>query len=110
MSAPEPPGRGDPAGREGGTAERPMTDLELTEALQPGDLCEFRPLWQDYPARREWRAGSVLKNGGSGYWSVKDVETGKPVYGLYIEEVRAPEPQRSWWRRWPTNTDGGSPR
>lgn len=62
-----------------------MTDLEKTEALRPGDACEFR-----FPARREWRPGTVDINGGWGWWRVIDTETGKRCDGLYIEHVRAP--------------------
>jgi hypothetical protein len=62
-----------------------LTDLRRTEALQPGDECEFR-----FPARKEWRRGMVGKNGGPGYWRVLDLETDKHVDGLYIEHVRAP--------------------
>ncbi len=61
-----------------------LTDLEKTEALSAGDPCEFR-----YPARRDWHSGFVLCNGGLHYWTVQVVETGKKVYGLYIEHVRA---------------------
>lgn len=61
------------------------TDLGKTERLQPGDECEFR-----YPARREWRPGYVVSNGGSYYWQVQDKETGRTCSGLYIEHVRAP--------------------
>lgn len=62
-----------------------VTDLEKTEVLAPGDPCEFR-----YPARTEWRAGWVTRNGRAGYWRVVDQETGEEVDGLYIEHVRAP--------------------
>ena len=64
---------------------RTRDDLRATEALCPGDACEF-----EYPARKGWRPGTVEKNGGSWYWQVRDTETGKPVDGLYIEHVRAP--------------------
>lgn len=62
-----------------------MDDLTLTEQLQRGDACEFR-----YPAHAEWRTGTVEWNGGRGYWEVKDGESGRLCYGLYIEHVRAP--------------------
>jgi hypothetical protein len=61
-----------------------MTDLQLTERLAPGDPCEFH-----YLARSEWQPGVVVKNGGSGFWHVRD-ERGEVVRGLYIECVRAP--------------------
>lgn len=61
-----------------------LDDLRATEALEPGDPCEFR-----YPARREWRPGHVEHNGGSYYWHVTDDETGATTQGLYIEHVRA---------------------
>lgn len=60
------------------------TALERTEALLPGDKCEFR-----YPARSEWLPGTVVRNGGAGYWAV-DPDEGKRAHGLYIEHVRAP--------------------
>lgn len=61
-----------------------MDDLARTEALRPGDACEFR-----FPARREWRAGMLVHHGGYGYWRVLDTETGEHVGGLHIEHVRA---------------------
>jgi hypothetical protein len=62
-----------------------LSDLEQTERLAAGDPCEFR-----YPARREWRRGVVVHNGGSGFWHVRDDETGETNRALYIEHVRAP--------------------
>lgn len=60
------------------------TDLERTEQLAPGDPCEFR-----FPARKEWLPGVVVKNGGSGLWTVRDDADGREYDGLYIEHVRA---------------------
>jgi len=60
-----------------------LTDVERTQGLQEGDPCEWR-----YPARREWKRGTVRFNGGSGYWVVVD-EDGIERHGLYIEHVRA---------------------
>lgn len=62
---------------------KPLDDLRATEALQPGDPCEWR-----YPARREWQIGVVVTNGGAGYWRVRD-ELGGEHGGLYIEHIRA---------------------
>lgn len=67
-----------------------MTDLDRTEALAPGDPCEFR-----YPARAEWQPGTVVRNGGLGYWHVRDEgdsegRRGQITRSLYIEHVRAP--------------------
>lgn len=69
--------------------ERGMEALQRTEALQPGDRCEFR-----YPARAEWQPGVVVRNGGPGYWHVRDEgdsegRRGQVAEGLYIEHVRA---------------------
>lgn len=69
--------------------ERGMEALQRTEALQPGDRCEFR-----YPARAEWQPGVVVKNGGSGYWHVRDEgdsegRRGQVAEGFYIEHIRA---------------------
>lgn len=66
-------------------------DMKQTERLLPGDKCEFR-----FPARREWHEGTVVDNGGGGYWQVRmDVaveghEVGDVLKSLYIEHVRAP--------------------
>jgi hypothetical protein len=65
--------------------EKAMSDLKKTQELSPGDDCEFR-----FPARKEWRAGMVTKNGGGGFWEVHDTADDKVVTGLYIEHVRAP--------------------
>ena len=62
-----------------------LSDLERTERLRTGEPCEFR-----YPARSEWRMGTVVANGGSSYWQVRDDETGEIARALYIEHVRAP--------------------
>lgn len=68
-----------------------INGMRATEALKPGDECEFR-----FPARREWFPGVVVKNGGSGFWSVRqsegseDYEAGSVHNSLYIEFVRAP--------------------
>lgn len=69
--------------------ETTLSDLERTEALRAGDPCEFR-----YPARRQWLAGTVIRNGGSGYWEVRDetdyeANRGRITRSLYIEHVRA---------------------
>lgn len=64
--------------------DRINSDLRKTEALKPGDACEFR-----YPARAEWLPATVVHNGGSWYWRV-ELEAGQEVDGLYIEHVRAP--------------------
>jgi hypothetical protein len=62
-----------------------LGNLGLAEALEPGDACEFR-----FPARTEYRPGTVVVNGGPGYWQVRDDETGEVCRALYIEYVRAP--------------------
>jgi hypothetical protein len=72
--------------------------LRKIEALAPGDRCEFH-----YPARTEWLAGTVVVNGGSGYWSVRDdtdVEgcRDKVTESLYIEQVRLPGQTEAWPR------------
>lgn len=61
-----------------------LTDLESTEALAPGDACEFR-----FPARIDWHRGKVVTNGGPSFWRIED-EQGNVHAGLYIEHVRAP--------------------
>jgi hypothetical protein len=66
-----------------------LSDLRRTESLSPGDACEFH-----YPARSEWQPGTVVENGGHGYWSVRDEgdsegRRGQVTRGLYIENVRA---------------------
>ena len=76
--------------------KRADTWLGKIEALAPGDCCEFH-----YPARSEWLAGTVVVNGGSGYWSVRDdtdVEDcrGKVTESLYIEQVRLPGQTEAW--------------
>lgn len=70
---------------------RTAADYKRTEALREGDACEFR-----YPARTEWQPGEVVRNGGSGYWSVRDLsdsegKRGQVTSSLYIEHVRAPK-------------------
>lgn len=62
-----------------------LTDLQRTEQLKHGDSCEF-----EYPAVKGWRQGTVIRNGGEGYWYVRDEETGEVNWSLYIENVRAP--------------------
>lgn len=68
---------------------RTAEDYARTERLRPGDACRFR-----YPARSEWLPGTVVKNGGSGYWEVRDESDredrrGHVARGLYIEHVSA---------------------
>jgi hypothetical protein len=70
-----------------------LADLKKTEELAAGDACEFR-----YPARRQWRGGVVVTNGGSGYWAVRDDKTGEVCEALHIEHVRAPGTDP--WERW----------
>lgn len=65
-------------------------DMLTTEKLKEGDPCEFR-----YPARSEWQPGTVVFNGMSGMWEVRDEgdsegRRGQVATGLYIEHVRAP--------------------
>jgi len=73
---------GDADGR--ADAEEPMSWIEDIEAMAPGDPCEFR-----YPARSEWLPGTIVKNGGYGYWEVRNAD-GQVKYGLYAEQIRAP--------------------
>lgn len=75
-----------------------ITWLRKIEALAPGDACEFH-----YPARAQWLPGTVVVNGGSGYWSIRDdsdVEgrRGKVSESLYIEQVRLPGQTEAWSR------------
>ena len=68
---------------------RSAEDYAATERLETGDPCEFR-----YPAREEWQPGIVIHNGGSGFWSVRDLSDSEGKFGvtthaLYIEHVRA---------------------
>lgn len=70
-----------------------LADIRATEELAAGDACEFR-----FPARRSWRQGVVVLAGGSGFWHVRDVETGKTHRSLYMEHVRAPGTDP--WERW----------
>jgi hypothetical protein len=56
---------------------------EEIKALKPGDACEWRPM-----ARPDWRPGTVIVNGGSGYWTIRDAE-GKEHRALYAENVKA---------------------
>lgn len=70
--------------------------LRKIEALRPGDACEFH-----YPARSQWLLGTIVRNGGSGWWSVideTDVEgrRGKLTEGLYIEQIRLPGQTEAW--------------
>lgn len=67
-----------------------LSPLSTVENLRPGDPCEFR-----YPARTEWQPGTVIRNGGYGYWAIRDEgdsegKRGKIASALYIEHVRAP--------------------
>lgn len=65
--------------------------LRKIEALRPGDACEFH-----YPARKEWRRGTVKVNGGSSYWTVVDEAEQKLVSCIYIEQVRLPGQVEAW--------------
>jgi len=70
--------------------------LRQIEALAPGDACEFH-----YPARSQWLPGTVVENGGSGYWEVRDESDvegrrGEIAGGLYIEHVRLPGQIEAW--------------
>jgi hypothetical protein len=69
---------------------RSAEDYARTKKLQPGDPCLFR-----YPARSEWLPGEVVRNGGSGFWQIRDLSaaSSKIVGGCYIEHVRALTPQ-----------------
>jgi hypothetical protein len=72
--------------------------LRQIEALAPGDACEFH-----YPARSQWLIGTVVRNGGSGYWSIRDErdvegQRGKVQDGLCIEQVRLPGQIEAWPR------------
>lgn len=94
-----------------------MSWLKQIENLKPGDPCEFR-----WPARKSWRKGKVLVNGGSGYWKVEitesynDEENNEPILEgdtvecLYIEHIRPVGCEEAWAS--PTgrlNTDGPMP-
>lgn len=65
--------------------------LSKIEALRPGDACEFH-----YPARKEWRRGTVRINGGAHWWTVVDETEQKLVSGLYIEMIRLPGQVEAW--------------
>jgi hypothetical protein len=70
--------------------------LTKIENLKPGDPCEFR-----YPARADWFPGVVVRNGGSGWWSVRDESDaegrrGGLVEHIYIEHVRLPGQTEAW--------------
>jgi hypothetical protein len=70
--------------------------LSKIEALTPGDACEFH-----YPARSQWLPGTVVVNGGSGYWSVRDESDaegcrGRIASGIHIEHVRLPGQLEAW--------------
>lgn len=67
-----------------------MTWLQKIQALAPGDRCEFR-----YPARKDWLPGTVVRNGGGWYWSVRD-DSGKVAESIYIEHVRLPGQTEAW--------------
>ena len=65
-----------------------MAEWRDPMTLEAGDPCEFR-----YPARQRWLHGIVVKNGGMGYWSVRDQtddegRLGIVCCGLFIENVR----------------------
>lgn len=60
-----------------------MNWIEEITALKPGDPCEWR-----FPARPDWRKGTVVRNGGSGYWHIRD-EGGEVHKALYAEYVKA---------------------
>jgi hypothetical protein len=67
-------------------------------ALKPGDRCEFH-----YPARSQWLPGTVVVNGGSGWWSIRDESDtegrrGQVQDGLYIEGIRLPGQTEAWPR------------
>lgn len=73
-----------------------MTDtqwLRKIEALRPGDACEFH-----YPARAEWRRGTVRVNGLDGWWTIFDETEQKIVSGIDIENVRLPDQVEAWPR------------
>ena len=70
--------------------------LRKIEVLRPGDACEFH-----YPARSQWLMGTIVRNGGEGYWAVvdeTDVEKrrGQIADGLYIEQIRLPGQIEAW--------------
>jgi hypothetical protein len=70
---------------------RSAEDYAATERLEVGERCEFH-----YPARSEWLPGILVHNGGTGYWSVRDLSDaegrrGQVTHSLYIEQVRAPQ-------------------
>jgi hypothetical protein len=72
--------------------------LSKIEALVPGDACEFH-----YPARAQWLPGTVVENGGAGYWSVRDESDvegrrGEIARAIYIECVRLPGQIEAWER------------
>lgn len=72
-----------------------MTWLRKIEALKQGDKCEFR-----YPARKNWLAGTVVRNGNAYYWHVRD-DSGGEFHGqvceaLFIECVRLPGQIEAW--------------
>jgi len=72
------------------------TWLRKIEELAPGEACEFH-----YPARAQWLPGTVVKNGGSGYWSIRDGSDiegrrGKVSDSLYIEQIRLPGQTEAW--------------
>ncbi len=69
-----------------------LTDLQKTEQLKPGDACEFQTA-----ISRVWHEGTVIENGGSYYWKIKNNKTGE-VTSPHIESVRAPGTDP--WKRW----------
>jgi len=77
-------------------AKRSQSWLGKIEALKPGDACEFH-----YPARRAWLPGTIVKNGGSNFWSVRDDSDAEGRRGqvsdcLYIEMIRLPGQTEAW--------------
>jgi hypothetical protein len=70
--------------------------LRQIEALAPGDACEFH-----YPARSQWLPGTVVVNGGSGYWHIRDESDvegcrGRVAESIYIEQVRCSWQEEAW--------------
>lgn len=60
------------------------------EGLKPGDSCQWRP-----PALADWRPGTVVKNGGAYYWTVRD-EGGGEHRALHIENIRPADGRDLW--------------
>ncbi len=72
-----------------------MTWLQKIEALASGDKCEFH-----YLARSKWLPGTVVRNGKSYYWSIRDDSDGeghgKVCHAIVIEHVRLPGQTEAW--------------